>query len=180
MAACVVGAASCVRAAATAACVRAAAATAIMSRPPPAYAPPTIYDGAGWLGPPPAAAAAPPPYHNPPPPPQQRQQQQPQWGVPAPGYGAPPAPPAALPPQHPQPPRRRKALLVGCCYAGTSAALSGCINDTQMLAFCLKKNYGITDADMVVLRDDERRPDFVPTRFNIMRAIGWLMVGLCV
>ena len=34
---------------------------------------------------------------------------------------------------------RRKALIIGCSYPGTAAALKGCINDAQCMAYALKK-----------------------------------------
>jgi hypothetical protein len=70
---------------------------------------------------------------------------------------------------------RKKALLVGCCYPGTSAALNGCINDVQCIQYCLKNRFGFSDASFMVLRDDTRDPATSPTRANIMRGIQWLM-----
>mmetsp|Transcript_29128 Transcript_29128/g.64374 ORF Transcript_29128/g.64374 Transcript_29128/m.64374 type:complete len:475 (+) Transcript_29128:180-1604(+) len=127
----------------------------------------------------PSAAAA-PQYGQPQQAPQYGQSAAPQYGqAPLPGaYGQPalPAPtamPAAAGP-------RRKALLVGCAYPRTSAELRGCINDAQCMAFCLKKHFGFTDSDIVLLRDDgqARSADFVSTRANIMRGIQWLTTDM--
>lgn len=79
--------------------------------------------------------------------------------APAPGHGA----------------RRRRALLIGCSYPGSSAQLNGCINDVQCIQFCLKKRFGFTDQQILVLRDDQRHPDFISTKANIYRGIQWLM-----
>ncbi|KXZ52917.1 hypothetical protein GPECTOR_8g295 [Gonium pectorale] len=79
--------------------------------------------------------------------------------APAPGHGS----------------RRRRAVLVGCSYAGSSAALNGCLNDVQCIKFCLEKRFGFTESQFVVLRDDSRHPDFTSTKANIYRAIQWLM-----
>ncbi len=73
--------------------------------------------------------------------------------APAPGHGA----------------RRRRALLIGCSYPGSSAQLNGCINDVQCIQFCLKKRFGFTDQQILVLRDDQRHPDFISTKANIYR-----------
>lgn len=70
-------------------------------------------------------------------------------------------------------PGRKKALLIGCCYPGTSAALNGCINDVQCIEYCLKKRFGFQDSQITVLRDDRR--DSQPTRDNIFRGIAWLL-----
>jgi len=154
---------------------------------PPAAAPP----------PPPAAPQQPwsgyqqqqqqPPY------PQQHQQQQ-QAG---PAY-APPiiyhlqqqqqpptAPPPALLPRGPlaaipnyTPQRgRKKAVLIGCCYPGTYAALNGCINDVQCVEYCLRTRFGFHPSQIVVLRDDRQHADFFPTRANIMRSALGVWVG---
>ena len=49
---------------------------------------------------------------------------------------------------------KRRALLVGCNYEGTRAALRGCINDVKrMRHFLLQK--GFPQHDMLVLTDDQ-------------------------
>ncbi|KAG1659689.1 hypothetical protein FOA52_004328 [Chlamydomonas sp. UWO 241] len=97
------------------------------------------------------------------------------------------APPhqAAHPMGHPNvmPPAggpRRKALLIGCGYPGTSAALKGCINDAQCMAYALKKHCKYTDQDIVLLRDDgqERGADFRSTRASIYKGIQWLLTDM--
>jgi hypothetical protein len=71
---------------------------------------------------------------------------------------------------------RKKALLIGCAYPGTSQALNGCINDVQCIEYCLKHRFGfVQPGSIVVLRDDQRSPDHVSTRANILRGIQWLM-----
>eukprot|EP00882_Tetradesmus_deserticola_P009369 GHRQ01009888.1.p1 GENE.GHRQ01009888.1~~GHRQ01009888.1.p1 ORF type:complete len:212 (+),score=54.70 GHRQ01009888.1:176-811(+) len=71
---------------------------------------------------------------------------------------------------------RKKALLIGCAYPGTSQALNGCINDVQCIEYCLKNRFGfVQPGSIVVLRDDQRSPDHVSTRANILRGIQWLM-----
>eukprot|EP00879_Flechtneria_rotunda_P001214 GHRR01001361.1.p1 GENE.GHRR01001361.1~~GHRR01001361.1.p1 ORF type:complete len:431 (+),score=130.21 GHRR01001361.1:238-1530(+) len=98
------------------------------------------------------------------------------------GMGVPPANNAALymaPATYnpnPQGAGRKKALLIGCCYPGTSSALNGCINDVQCIEYCLKHRFGYSQpGSIVVLRDDQRHPDYVSTRANILRGIQWLM-----
>lgn len=84
--------------------------------------------GAGWLGGAPPAPAAPAHY-----------QQQPYGGVPhnplTPYQQPPPVAyqaPTTYQPAAPAVSGPKRALLVGCCYPGTSAALNGCINDVQV------------------------------------------------
>lgn len=70
--------------------------------------------------------------------------------------------------------------MIGCSYPGTSAALKGCVNDVQCMEYGLKKHFGFTDSEIVILRDDgrERGPDFRSTRANIFKGIQWLMTDL--
>ncbi|CAG8589211.1 16081_t:CDS:2, partial [Acaulospora colombiana] len=57
---------------------------------------------------------------------------------------------------------RKKALCIGINYAGTDAALRGCINDAKnMKQFLIK--------DIVMLLDDATHPRQIPTRANIVR-----------
>lgn len=72
---------------------------------------------------------------------------------------------------------RKKALLIGINYTGTSSALRGCINDVQNMKDYLSKARGWpTDpGSMVILTDDQPNPLFRPTKRNILDAMGWLM-----
>lgn len=72
---------------------------------------------------------------------------------------------------------KRKALLIGINYAGTSAALAGCINDANNVKRFLQLTYHYRDEDIVLLTDDARNPAQIPTRQNILRAMGWLVAG---
>ena len=69
--------------------------------------------------------------------------------------------------------RRRKALLIGCNYPGTSAKLSGCCNDAVIMEYLLKHKFGYQD--IKILRDDGKGGDGKPTRRNIMTHIRWLV-----
>jgi metacaspase-1 len=128
----------------------------------------------------------------PPPPPQQQFQQpffSPQAALPQPGPPPPPPPQAAVasvprplgapaaavgPGGKPQP-LRRKALLVGVAYFNTQNHLKGTLNDTNCLLHLLKTRFGFTDDGIVVLRDDDPRPAFQPTKQNIYNACRWLV-----
>ena len=45
---------------------------------------------------------------------------------------------------------RRKALLIGITYAGTSAHLNGCVNDVVYMQTCLVRNFGF-DPKMIFI-----------------------------
>ena len=69
---------------------------------------------------------------------------------------------------------KRKALLIGINYIGSSNALRGCINDVCNMRGFLSSN-GYRDGDMVILRDDSSNPMDIPTRNNMIRAMQWLV-----
>lgn len=72
---------------------------------------------------------------------------------------------------------KRKALCIGINYIGSKNALRGCINDANAVSAFLKDRYGYKEEDMVILTDDKRDAVSVPTRANIIRAMGWLVSG---
>ncbi|ODV97834.1 hypothetical protein PACTADRAFT_185870 [Pachysolen tannophilus NRRL Y-2460] len=72
---------------------------------------------------------------------------------------------------------KKKALLIGINYFGTSNELKGCINDVRNMSSFLINNYGYKIEDMVILTDDQRNPISIPTRANIIRAMHWLVNG---
>lgn len=142
--------------------------------PQSGYAPAPV-NTAGWMGPPPASQPNPytqQPYQSQQPfqQPQQQQpygQQQPYQQQAAPTAQAhdranqlsshsqqPPAqylPPTTYQPNPAPSGGRKKALLVGCCYPGTSAALNGCINDVQCVEYCLKHRFGFQQPGCIVV-----------------------------
>lgn len=74
---------------------------------------------------------------------------------------------------------RKKALLIGINYKGTSAALRGCIQDVQNVKQFLMDRYGFVESPqtMVILTDDQTDPWKIPTKQNIMMAMQWLVAG---
>lgn len=69
---------------------------------------------------------------------------------------------------------RRKALLVGINYFGSKNELRGCINDVKNMSRFLNERFGYQWDDMVILTDDQRQMNKIPTRENIIRAMQWL------
>lgn len=66
----------------------------------------------------------------------------------------------------------KKALLIGINYTSVpGATLRGCIDDVLNMKAMLIANYGYTENDIIVLRDDTTDPKFMPTASNI---IGYL------
>ncbi|WFC98929.1 Ca(2+)-dependent cysteine protease [Malassezia yamatoensis] len=73
---------------------------------------------------------------------------------------------------------RRKALLIGVNYQGTSNALRGCWNDVHNMANFIHRFGGYQHDDMVVLTDETGvNQKSVPTRANIIAAMQWLVAG---
>ncbi|KAG8864939.1 Ca(2+)-dependent cysteine protease [Tulasnella sp. 330] len=68
---------------------------------------------------------------------------------------------------------RKKALLIGINYVGTSNALSGCQNDAKNMKQFIQRHYNYQNDDVVMLTDERsRKPQEQPTRANIIRDSG--------
>ncbi|RCH84944.1 Ca(2+)-dependent cysteine protease [Rhizopus azygosporus] len=70
---------------------------------------------------------------------------------------------------------RKRALLIGINYFGTSAELKGCINDVHNIKDFLITLYNFRADDMVILTDDQQNPQNIPTKQNMIRAMQWLV-----
>ncbi|KAJ6613983.1 caspase domain-containing protein [Mycena sp. CBHHK59/15] len=84
---------------------------------------------------------------------------------------------APTPKPEPEPPTKR-ALLIGLTYAraaGGFSELKGPHADVRAMRALLVERYGYQEADVVVLLDDGE--GVVPTRVNILKAIGDLVGG---
>jgi len=83
-------------------------------------------------------------------------------------------PPPVLPVVAPPTLVKKKALLIGINYIGTSSQLNGCINDVNSLKTTLTTKYGFSaDADMIKIITDETVQK--PTRVNILAAFKQLL-----
>ncbi|KAL4931084.1 caspase family protein [Aspergillus undulatus] len=72
---------------------------------------------------------------------------------------------------------KRKALLIGINYFGQPNQLQGCINDVTNVSTFLSQRHGYRREDMVILTDDQKNPQSLPTKANILRAMRWLVAG---
>jgi len=71
---------------------------------------------------------------------------------------------------------KRKALLIGINYTGSSSALRGCHNDVDNVSEFLMQKYGYKSQDMVILKDDRSfGARQQPLRQNILEAMAWLV-----
>jgi len=70
---------------------------------------------------------------------------------------------------------RKKALLVGINYFGSSNELRGCVNDIKNMSNFLNRRFGYSYDDMVILTDDQNQRNKIPTKENIIRAMQWLV-----
>ncbi|GKB71452.1 metacaspase-4, partial [Tanacetum coccineum] len=68
----------------------------------------------------------------------------------------------------------KKAVLIGCNYAGTKAELRGCINDVKRMHQCLVDRYGFSEDDINVLIDSDDSYT-QPTGANIRKALADLV-----
>jgi hypothetical protein len=74
---------------------------------------------------------------------------------------------------------RRKSLLIGINYTGTAAELRGCIADVARVRKFITGVYGFPDTpdSMLILTDDQRDRNKLPTKANIIAACRWLTEG---
>ncbi|CCC69165.1 hypothetical protein NCAS_0C01750 [Naumovozyma castellii] len=70
---------------------------------------------------------------------------------------------------------KRKALLIGINYIGSRSQLSGCINDVNNMLGFLTQRCGYSQDDIVILTDDQPNPVCIPTKYNMLRAMSWLV-----
>ncbi|CAE6422905.1 unnamed protein product [Rhizoctonia solani] len=74
---------------------------------------------------------------------------------------------------------KRKAVLVGCNYPGSTAPLEGCINDVFNIKRFLIDHFGYEEANIRVLTDSESSHgeigEALSTRKNIVGYIRWLV-----
>ncbi|KAI8340136.1 peptidase C14, caspase domain-containing protein [Chlamydoabsidia padenii] len=70
---------------------------------------------------------------------------------------------------------RKRALLIGINYIGTSNQLNGCINDVHNIKNFLIQRFNFKEEDMVILTDDQEEDRFRPTKANIYSAMQWLV-----
>ncbi|KAI3743759.1 hypothetical protein L1987_56825 [Smallanthus sonchifolius] len=68
----------------------------------------------------------------------------------------------------------KKAVLIGCNYAGTKAELRGCVNDVMRMHRCLVDRYGFSEDDINVLIDTDDSYT-QPTGRNIRKALADLV-----
>ncbi len=69
---------------------------------------------------------------------------------------------------------RKKALLVGINYFGSSNELRGCTRYQKYVHF-LNRRFGYSYDDMMILTDDQNQRNKIPTKENIIRAMQWLV-----
>ncbi|GAB4823694.1 hypothetical protein N2152v2_010740 [Parachlorella kessleri] len=94
-----------------------------------------------------------------------------------PGQAAGSAYSGSVPPAMPPASGKKKALLCGCNYFGTSAQLNGCINDAKCMEYLLRTKFGFGE-HILLMVDNHTDPLRRPTRYNMMQGMAWLMAGL--
>ena len=73
----------------------------------------------------------------------------------------------------------RRALLIGCNYAGTNSQLNGCINDINNIHNFLKLQHNFKEKEITMLSDHVGAPhNKLPTRANIITAINEFVKGI--
>ncbi|KAL5716798.1 hypothetical protein ACHQM5_009918 [Ranunculus cassubicifolius] len=89
-------------------------------------------------------------------------------------YNSPPiSRPLPVPPVH----GKRRALLCGLCYRSRRYELKGSINDVNCMKYFLVEKHGFPSDSILILTENERDPNRIPTKQNIRRALNWLVQG---
>ena len=71
-----------------------------------------------------------------------------------------------------------KGPLIGINYFGQGGELRGCINDVNNIKSLIKtRGFSEDPSCMVILTDDQRDPQYQPTRDNIIQGMHWLVDG---
>ena len=73
---------------------------------------------------------------------------------------------------------KKRALICGINYLGTSAQLNGCINDARCMQYMLKSKFNFNDSEILLMTDDHPDPLRRPTRYNMFQGFTWLMTDL--
>uniref|UniRef100_I1PBW7 Peptidase C14 caspase domain-containing protein n=1 Tax=Oryza glaberrima TaxID=4538 RepID=I1PBW7_ORYGL len=76
-------------------------------------------------------------------------------------------------------PGRKRALLVGVSYKGTSYELEGTVNDVDCMRRLLGESFGFPADSILVLTEElgDGDPSRSPTRANLLAAMRWLEEG---
>eukprot|EP01113_Clastostelium_recurvatum_P011164 TRINITY_DN15638_c0_g1_i1.p1 TRINITY_DN15638_c0_g1~~TRINITY_DN15638_c0_g1_i1.p1 ORF type:complete len:405 (+),score=92.47 TRINITY_DN15638_c0_g1_i1:26-1216(+) len=92
--------------------------------------------------------------------------------------GPPPVPPVpSVMPSAANPPAK-KAFLCGINYINTpQSKLSGCINDTKFMQHLLISKFGYPATNILMMNDESHDPSLLPTRYNLMAGVQWLVAG---
>lgn len=82
-------------------------------------------------------------------------------------------PPPYLPP--PRAHEHKRAVLCGINYKGQKQSLDGSVNDVLLMKKHLIERCGFPSSCIVMLTEEERDYDHIPTRKNIIGALRWLV-----
>lgn len=72
---------------------------------------------------------------------------------------------------------KKKALLVGINYIGTSSQLGGCINDVKNQKRLLIDHFGFSEDDILMLTEDQGDDSKLPTSQHMREGFKWLLRG---
>ncbi|GJN31671.1 hypothetical protein PR202_gn00029 [Eleusine coracana subsp. coracana] len=73
---------------------------------------------------------------------------------------------------------KKRALLVGISYAGTTKyELKGTVNDVNCMSFMLRQRFNFPSECILVMTQEDKDPNKVPTKYNLRQAMRWLVDG---
>ncbi|KAJ6794524.1 putative metacaspase-1 [Iris pallida] len=86
-----------------------------------------------------------------------------------------PAGSGAWPASYPSVRGKKRAVLCGVNYTGRSYELKGTVNDVNCMRYLLCQQFGFVEESILVLTEEERDPNRIPTKENIRAAMRWLV-----
>ena len=82
-----------------------------------------------------------------------------------------------LPAGYPASRGKKRAVLVGVSYTGTSYELKGTVKDVELMRNLLCDKFGFPGDSILVLTEESDDASRVPTRENLLQAMRWLVAG---
>uniref|UniRef100_A0ACD5YF21 Uncharacterized protein n=1 Tax=Avena sativa TaxID=4498 RepID=A0ACD5YF21_AVESA len=85
--------------------------------------------------------------------------------------------PYRLPASYPRACGKKRALLVGISYSYTKYELKGTVNDVTCMSYLLRQRFGFPSDCILVLTQEDKDPNRIPTKDNLRLAMRWLVEG---
>ncbi|XP_027106254.1 metacaspase-1 isoform X3 [Coffea arabica] len=72
---------------------------------------------------------------------------------------------------------KKRAVLCAVSYYGQRHRLKGTVNDVRCMKYFLVERMGFPNDSILLLSEEEPNPSLIPTKYNIRKALQWLVQG---